>query len=349
MTRHRARRIYAVPVLSLLFFFKQKTAYEITYVDWSSDVCSSDLARRISGWRSACTTSPGAWCARSRAICRRRGGIRSPGMAATLRVHRSVRACTSSTCGSASGRDSFESRSSSSRRRVVVAGPSLAALVVRGRRGFGFSGLSALGLVLRLGRERTTGCELERATREAQQQRRESPARARQVEAEERIHGDSSWTDECHARGGEPQHHRVLVATLYHEKTLLQVHAHDRDGHDTHEHRGRQRGHRAEREQSPAARLGEPGEEGAPAAGNEAQSFHVSGHGVDAAAAEPAEELLGAMCRQRQPHHHAQKQESDAHTITSGKNPLPRARPPGPRDIEGGSRAATSRPLVAIH
>src|ERR1051325_12076926 len=29
------------------FFFKQKTAYEITYGDWSSDVCSSDLGRQI--------------------------------------------------------------------------------------------------------------------------------------------------------------------------------------------------------------------------------------------------------------------------------------------------------------
>src|SRR5213079_3788678 len=27
------------------FFFKQKTAYEITTGDWSSDVCSSDLPR----------------------------------------------------------------------------------------------------------------------------------------------------------------------------------------------------------------------------------------------------------------------------------------------------------------
>src|SRR3546814_4117465 len=27
----------------LLFFFKQKTAYEIRISDWSSDVCSSDL------------------------------------------------------------------------------------------------------------------------------------------------------------------------------------------------------------------------------------------------------------------------------------------------------------------
>ena len=30
--------------LLLFFFFKQKTAYEIGTGDWSSDVCSSDLA-----------------------------------------------------------------------------------------------------------------------------------------------------------------------------------------------------------------------------------------------------------------------------------------------------------------
>ena len=28
--------------------FKQKTAYEISWCDWSSDVCSSDLLRRVS-------------------------------------------------------------------------------------------------------------------------------------------------------------------------------------------------------------------------------------------------------------------------------------------------------------
>src|ERR1051325_5108473 len=32
----------AICVVSVVFF-KQKTAYEITYGDWSSDVCSSDL------------------------------------------------------------------------------------------------------------------------------------------------------------------------------------------------------------------------------------------------------------------------------------------------------------------
>src|SRR3546814_4518712 len=33
------------------FFFKQKTAYEMRISDWSSDVCSSDLARERAGDR----------------------------------------------------------------------------------------------------------------------------------------------------------------------------------------------------------------------------------------------------------------------------------------------------------
>src|SRR3546814_4948595 len=32
--------------ICVFFFFKQKTAYEMRISDWSSDVCSSDLARR---------------------------------------------------------------------------------------------------------------------------------------------------------------------------------------------------------------------------------------------------------------------------------------------------------------
>ena len=30
-----------------LFFFKQKKAYEIKECDWSSDVCSSDLGKKL--------------------------------------------------------------------------------------------------------------------------------------------------------------------------------------------------------------------------------------------------------------------------------------------------------------
>src|SRR3546814_5755653 len=33
-------------VVGYVFFFKQKTAYEMRISDWSSDVCSSDLGRR---------------------------------------------------------------------------------------------------------------------------------------------------------------------------------------------------------------------------------------------------------------------------------------------------------------
>src|SRR6188768_10411 len=32
-------------IVFLFFFFKQKTAYEMSIGDWSSDVCSSDLRR----------------------------------------------------------------------------------------------------------------------------------------------------------------------------------------------------------------------------------------------------------------------------------------------------------------
>src|SRR3546814_7413594 len=34
--------------VTLIFFFKQKTAYEMRISDWSSDVCSSDLQRQSS-------------------------------------------------------------------------------------------------------------------------------------------------------------------------------------------------------------------------------------------------------------------------------------------------------------
>src|SRR3546814_3823934 len=39
------------------FFFKQKTAYEMRISDWSSDVCSSDLACAASAVRARCAGS----------------------------------------------------------------------------------------------------------------------------------------------------------------------------------------------------------------------------------------------------------------------------------------------------
>src|SRR5881396_2754961 len=43
--------------LVVFFFFKQKTAYELVRSDWSSDVCSSDLAR------SSCRRWRASWAA----------------------------------------------------------------------------------------------------------------------------------------------------------------------------------------------------------------------------------------------------------------------------------------------
>src|SRR3546814_15925611 len=40
-------------LLVILFFFKQKTAYEMRISDWSSDVCSSDLDGKLVGQRRA--------------------------------------------------------------------------------------------------------------------------------------------------------------------------------------------------------------------------------------------------------------------------------------------------------
>src|SRR3546814_3359684 len=40
-------------LLFIFFFFKQKTAYEMRISDWSSDVCSSDLAAGASARQSS--------------------------------------------------------------------------------------------------------------------------------------------------------------------------------------------------------------------------------------------------------------------------------------------------------
>src|SRR3546814_6491037 len=42
------------PIFLYLFFFKQKTAYELRISDWSSDVCSSDLQAAFGSLPEAC-------------------------------------------------------------------------------------------------------------------------------------------------------------------------------------------------------------------------------------------------------------------------------------------------------
>src|SRR3546814_9108255 len=55
----------------LFFFFKQKTAYEMRISDWSSDVCSSDLA-----WPEACPMAVGI-CPASHLAAREQQGLQA--------------------------------------------------------------------------------------------------------------------------------------------------------------------------------------------------------------------------------------------------------------------------------
>src|SRR3546814_2862660 len=50
----------AVCFCVVVLFFKQKTAYEMRISDWSSDVCSSDLAGEAAGRVAACRWGPDA-------------------------------------------------------------------------------------------------------------------------------------------------------------------------------------------------------------------------------------------------------------------------------------------------
>src|SRR3546814_3312142 len=52
-----------IVVSDFIFFFKQKTAYEMRISDWSSDVCSSDLAAVHEGAADArATVLPSSLC-----------------------------------------------------------------------------------------------------------------------------------------------------------------------------------------------------------------------------------------------------------------------------------------------
>src|SRR3546814_17587318 len=62
-------------VVYSIFFFKQKTAYEMRISDWSSDVCSSDLKQHIpadakTGYATACPVPAEFHGRRHRRQCR---------------------------------------------------------------------------------------------------------------------------------------------------------------------------------------------------------------------------------------------------------------------------------------
>src|SRR3546814_7142563 len=61
-------------VNGVLFFFKQKTAYEVRISDWSSDVCSSDLDADVIVLAPDAIPAPG-WATQLAACCARDASI----------------------------------------------------------------------------------------------------------------------------------------------------------------------------------------------------------------------------------------------------------------------------------
>src|SRR3546814_9126137 len=55
----------------IFFFFKEKTAYEVRISDWSSDVCSSDLACATTRWSRSAAVRSVTPCSRSSASAAR--------------------------------------------------------------------------------------------------------------------------------------------------------------------------------------------------------------------------------------------------------------------------------------
>src|SRR3546814_4782435 len=50
--------LFVFLLITCFFFFKQKTAYEMRISDWSSDVCSSDLAMGENKWKASASWPP---------------------------------------------------------------------------------------------------------------------------------------------------------------------------------------------------------------------------------------------------------------------------------------------------
>src|SRR3546814_2825082 len=81
--------------LEIAFLFRQKTAYEMRMSDWSSDVCSSDLAF-LSGALRTFPTLP-ELLSRNESLPAKGGGASTPAMLARSEVRRVGKECVS-TC-----------------------------------------------------------------------------------------------------------------------------------------------------------------------------------------------------------------------------------------------------------
>src|SRR3546814_5975577 len=87
-------------VVVVIFFFKQKTAYEMRISDWSSDVCSSDLSASPSSSATVPEGTAGRYC-----FDARRAGRGSHAMTKRFKIGDHVRWNSEAEIGRASCRE----------------------------------------------------------------------------------------------------------------------------------------------------------------------------------------------------------------------------------------------------
>src|SRR6267378_820660 len=97
------------------------------------------------------------------------------------------------------------------------------------------------------------------------------------------------------------------------EEPFLRVCARARHDHDGEQHRRGDRRRQAERQQQARSRFSDTRRQCGAPAGNEAQLLEEAPRTCQSVTPEPAEQLLGAVRGQRQPHRQAQNQDSDTH------------------------------------
>src|SRR5437667_369665 len=124
-------------------------------------------------------------------------------------------------------------------------------------------------------------------------------------------------TGEGNAHRDDRERHRVLITLVVIEEAVLQVHAHAGHRHHRDNHCRGERCRETEGEEQPANRLREPREQRVTLAGHEAELLQEAAGAGQTVAAEPAEQLLGAVRGQRQAGTQAQNQNADTHVVTS--------------------------------
>jgi hypothetical protein len=148
------------------------------------------------------------------------------------------------------------------------------------------------------------------ARRAPQDERDEPPFRTRKRQPKQPVQRELARAGEGDGSGDRTDDQRILAAAVLQEETLLEMDAPDGDDHRRDDDCGREWREQAERERQPSTRLAQASHRGDHFAGTEAEGLQEGARAGDAVAAEEAEELLRAVCGERESNHKANEQQT---------------------------------------